>query len=59
MAGADVNLDKFLQPGETYLKFLVSRVEPHPNAYGHELIAGELRRQIFDTNPLFQIPLEQ
>lgn len=59
MAGADVNLDKFLQPGETPLKFLVSRVEPHPNAYGHELIAGELRRQIFDTNPLFQIPLEQ
>jgi hypothetical protein len=60
IVGADVNLDKFLQPGETAQeKFFVSRVEPHPNPDGHELIAGELRRQIFDANPLFQIPSAQ
>lgn len=59
MAAADVNLDTFLQPGESPMKFMVSRVEPHPNTYAHKLIADELRRQIFDTNPMFQTPSEQ
>lgn len=58
MTAAEINLTKFLQPGENPLKFVVSRVEPHPNRYGHELIAGELRRLIFDSNPLFQTPVK-
>jgi len=53
IAAAEVNLDSFLQPGEHLLSLLVSRVEPHPNARGHELIAGELRKQLLDPNPLF------
>jgi hypothetical protein len=59
IAVADINLDIFLQPGESVGKLMVSRAEPHPNPYGHELIARELRRQIFDANPLFQAPADR
>ena len=56
IAGVVVDLQKLLQPGEDKQKLLVSRVEPHPNAYGHKLIAAELQRQLFANNPLFAIP---
>jgi len=59
IVAADINLDTFLQPGETVAKLMVARAEPHPNPYGHELIARELRRQIFDANPLFQVPADR
>lgn len=59
IVAADVNLDIFLQPGETVGKLMVSRAEPHPNPYGHELIARELRRQIFDANPMFQVSADR
>jgi hypothetical protein len=56
VTGVVIDMDKFLQPGESRQKLLVSRAEPHPNAYGHELIAAELRRKFFDNNPLFATP---
>jgi hypothetical protein len=56
VAGFVVEMDKLLQPGEDKQKVLVSRAEPHPNAYGHGLIAAELQRQIFADNPLFATP---
>jgi len=56
VAGVVVNMEKLLQPGEVKQQLLVSRAEPHPNAYGHQLIAAELQRQLFANNPLFAIP---
>lgn len=52
MTGAVVDLEKALSKGDSVNKILVNRVEKHPNAYGHKVIADDLREKIFTDDAL-------
>jgi len=49
IVGTVIDLESFLEPGEPLRKLLVNRVEKHPNAKGHEIIAHEIYRGIFNN----------
>lgn len=46
-AATVIDMEDYLEPGESLHRLLVNRVEKHPNALGHQLIAGTLHREIF------------
>jgi hypothetical protein len=47
--GAVVNLDEFLQPGDSPSKLMINRADPHPNKLGHQYIAAELQEILFQS----------
>jgi hypothetical protein len=51
ITGVVVDLESYLKPGEPVHKLLVNRSEKHPNAYGHKLIATQIREKIFFNSP--------
>ena len=50
LKGAVVNLDDFLQPGDPPSKLMVNRSDPHPNKLGHQYIAAELQKILFQND---------